>query len=194
VYAWRGEKDKAIEWLERALVQNDGGLAFVRVDPLLGAPAHDARFQALLEKMDSRGDLGRPVVCVRFSGSMPRVTLPYRQQRHQAASYPRVEAISRRQPRAEPDHHEAEMNTKPLFHCALALLALTSSRASVAQEELRHQFEQQFGDGLCAHRERQHRAHTSAGRSRHRPGRSSGIFIDTTQRGVGGRQSRPPYP
>ena len=51
VYAWRGEEDKAIEWLERAVIQNDGGLAFVRVDPLLASLRTDARFQALLEKM-----------------------------------------------------------------------------------------------------------------------------------------------
>jgi serine/threonine-protein kinase len=51
VYAWRGERDKAFEWLERALVQNDGGLTSFRMDPLLASLRGDARYQALLEKM-----------------------------------------------------------------------------------------------------------------------------------------------
>jgi 26S proteasome regulatory complex component, contains PCI domain len=35
VYAYRGDKDKAFEWLERARRQRDPGLASLRKDPLL---------------------------------------------------------------------------------------------------------------------------------------------------------------
>ena len=37
VYAWRGEKDKAFEWLDRAYAQRDGGLSFIKADPLLAS-------------------------------------------------------------------------------------------------------------------------------------------------------------
>ena len=51
VYAWRGEKDKAFEWLERAYVQNDGGLSFIKADPLMKNVQADPRFAAFLRKM-----------------------------------------------------------------------------------------------------------------------------------------------
>jgi len=51
VYAWRGENDKAFEWLERALVQRDGGLSFILIDPLLASLRSDARYPAFLQKM-----------------------------------------------------------------------------------------------------------------------------------------------
>ena len=50
--AWRGEKDKAFEWLERAYQQRDGGLSEVKVDLLLDRLHGDPRFKALLEKMN----------------------------------------------------------------------------------------------------------------------------------------------
>jgi len=51
IYAWRGEPDKAFEWLERALVQRDGGLSFIKIDPLMASLRNDPRYAALLEKM-----------------------------------------------------------------------------------------------------------------------------------------------
>ena len=43
IYAYRGETDKAFEWLERAYKQRDGGLSEMKGDPLLrnlaGRPA-----------------------------------------------------------------------------------------------------------------------------------------------------------
>ena len=51
VYAWRGEADKAFEWLDRGFDQSDGGLTFMRIDPLMGPLRSDARFRALLDKM-----------------------------------------------------------------------------------------------------------------------------------------------
>ncbi len=51
VYAWRGERDKAFEWLERAYAQNDGGLTFIKADPLMRPIQSDPRFVAFLRKM-----------------------------------------------------------------------------------------------------------------------------------------------
>jgi TolB-like protein/Tfp pilus assembly protein PilF len=50
-YAWRGEKDKAFEWLERAYTQHDGGLTFIKADPLVKSLHTDPRYAALLRKM-----------------------------------------------------------------------------------------------------------------------------------------------
>jgi TolB-like protein/Tfp pilus assembly protein PilF len=51
IYAWRGEKDKAFEWLERALAQNDGGLSFIKADPLVKPLHSDPRYAAFLRKL-----------------------------------------------------------------------------------------------------------------------------------------------
>jgi TolB-like protein/Flp pilus assembly protein TadD len=50
--AWRGERDAAFEWLERAYRQFDGGLAQVKSDPLLRSLRDDPRYPALLEKLN----------------------------------------------------------------------------------------------------------------------------------------------
>jgi adenylate cyclase len=52
VYAWRGEKDKAFEWLERAYQQRDSGLNGIAWDPLLSSLKGDSRYGALLTKLD----------------------------------------------------------------------------------------------------------------------------------------------
>ena len=46
VYAWRGDKDRAFEWLDRALAEHDGGLMNIKVDPLLRSLHGDPRFDA----------------------------------------------------------------------------------------------------------------------------------------------------
>ena len=51
VYAWRGEKDKAFEWLERAYQQRDSGLNGIAWDPLLSSLKGDSRFGVLLTKL-----------------------------------------------------------------------------------------------------------------------------------------------
>jgi TolB-like protein/Tfp pilus assembly protein PilF len=51
-FAWRGEKDKAFEWLERAYEQRDGGLSEVKVDLLLDRLHGDPRFKSFLKKMN----------------------------------------------------------------------------------------------------------------------------------------------
>ena len=50
-YAWRGEKDKAFEWLDRAYKQQDGGLSGIKGDPLLKSLHADPRFNALVRKL-----------------------------------------------------------------------------------------------------------------------------------------------
>jgi TolB-like protein/lipoprotein NlpI len=51
VYAWRGENDKAFEWLERAFVQHDGGIGLIKTDPVLKTLRTDARFAAMVKKL-----------------------------------------------------------------------------------------------------------------------------------------------
>jgi len=51
VYAFRGETNKAFEWLERAYSQHDGGLASLKGDPLLKNIEHDPRYADFLKKM-----------------------------------------------------------------------------------------------------------------------------------------------
>lgn len=50
-YAWRGEKDEAFHWLDRAYAQRDGGLAFIKCDPLMANLQGDPRYGALLKKL-----------------------------------------------------------------------------------------------------------------------------------------------
>jgi eukaryotic-like serine/threonine-protein kinase len=51
IYAYRGETDKAFEWLERAYKQRDGGLSGMKGDPLLRNIQKDPRYNAFLKKM-----------------------------------------------------------------------------------------------------------------------------------------------
>jgi TolB-like protein len=51
VYAWRGEKDHAFEWLDRAYDQHDSGMPRLRYDPTLASLHDDPRFAALVKKM-----------------------------------------------------------------------------------------------------------------------------------------------
>jgi serine/threonine-protein kinase len=52
VYAWRGEKDRAFEWLERAYQQRDSGLNGIAYDSLLAGLKSDPRYGALLQKLN----------------------------------------------------------------------------------------------------------------------------------------------
>jgi TolB-like protein/Flp pilus assembly protein TadD len=52
VYAWRGEKDAAFEWLERAHRQQDAGLTQTKFDVLLASLRSDPRYTALLRKLN----------------------------------------------------------------------------------------------------------------------------------------------
>lgn len=50
-YAWRGDTDKAFEWLDTAHAYNDGGLSFLKSDPIMDKLSGDPRYAALLEKL-----------------------------------------------------------------------------------------------------------------------------------------------
>ena len=51
VYAFRGEADRAFEWLEIARTHRDAGLPAIKGDPLLKNLYHDARFTEFLNKI-----------------------------------------------------------------------------------------------------------------------------------------------
>jgi serine/threonine-protein kinase len=51
VYAWRGELDAAMRWLESSLDRADGGMWYVKYDPLLHLVRGEARYAALLRRM-----------------------------------------------------------------------------------------------------------------------------------------------
>jgi TolB-like protein len=51
VYAWRGETDKAFEWLQISYDNHDTGLLSLLVDPLVRGLRGDARYKGMLEKI-----------------------------------------------------------------------------------------------------------------------------------------------
>jgi serine/threonine-protein kinase len=52
VHSWRGDRDRAFEWLDRAVAQRDGGIGLVRRSPVLRGLRGDPRYQALLRKLE----------------------------------------------------------------------------------------------------------------------------------------------
>ncbi len=52
VYAWRGDADRAFEWMERARLARDPTVARLKLDPLLRKIRGDPRYPALLTKMN----------------------------------------------------------------------------------------------------------------------------------------------
>src|SRR5262249_9079019 len=55
-YGYRGDKDKAFEWLERARRQRDPGLPGLRRDPLLENLHDDPRWEKFLRSMGLADD------------------------------------------------------------------------------------------------------------------------------------------
>jgi serine/threonine protein kinase len=51
IYAFRGEKDKAFESMERAYQHRDVGLSNMKGDPLLRNLEHDPRYESFMKKM-----------------------------------------------------------------------------------------------------------------------------------------------
>jgi hypothetical protein len=49
-YAALGQKDRAFEWLKKAVIDEDSGTYFMRVDPKLEALRSDLRFARLLQR------------------------------------------------------------------------------------------------------------------------------------------------
>ncbi|HET9950598.1 MAG TPA: protein kinase [Candidatus Eisenbacteria bacterium] len=54
-YAFRGETDRAFEWLEKAYARRDPGLAEVKIDPLFRSLRGDPRWGVFLKKMGFTG-------------------------------------------------------------------------------------------------------------------------------------------
>ncbi|HST28377.1 MAG TPA: winged helix-turn-helix domain-containing protein [Rudaea sp.] len=52
VYAWRGEKDQAFAWLDRAYALHDASFMYLEFDPLLANLRSDRRFASLLTKLN----------------------------------------------------------------------------------------------------------------------------------------------
>jgi adenylate cyclase len=52
VYAFRGQLDEAMQWIERAFIQKDVGLYAIRGDPPLRNLEGDRRYEAFLKKMN----------------------------------------------------------------------------------------------------------------------------------------------
>jgi hypothetical protein len=52
VFAWRGERDKAFEWLERSYTRRDSDICNLKRDPLLTSLRGDLRYRALLAKLN----------------------------------------------------------------------------------------------------------------------------------------------
>jgi len=51
VYVGLGEKDQALEWLEKAAAQHSGYLAYVKTEPLMDGLRSDPRFDNLLRRI-----------------------------------------------------------------------------------------------------------------------------------------------
>jgi hypothetical protein len=51
VSAWRGETDKAFEWLQVSLDNHDTGMLSLSINPLMSGLRHDARYNGLLAKV-----------------------------------------------------------------------------------------------------------------------------------------------
>jgi TolB-like protein/Flp pilus assembly protein TadD len=52
VYAFRGQRERAFEWLERSLALQDAGMRYLKHDPLLRPLRADPRYVTLLKKMN----------------------------------------------------------------------------------------------------------------------------------------------
>jgi len=52
VYAFRGQRERAFEWLERSLALQDAGMRYLKHDPLLRTLRADPRYVTLLKKMN----------------------------------------------------------------------------------------------------------------------------------------------
>jgi TolB-like protein/DNA-binding winged helix-turn-helix (wHTH) protein/Tfp pilus assembly protein PilF len=51
VYAWRGDREHAFTWLEKAGAQHDAGLIYLKFDPLMQKLRGDPRYAAWLKRM-----------------------------------------------------------------------------------------------------------------------------------------------
>jgi hypothetical protein len=55
VHAGLGEKERALEWLERAFEEHCGGLSWMHYDPVWDSLREEPRFRALLSRINLAG-------------------------------------------------------------------------------------------------------------------------------------------
>jgi serine/threonine-protein kinase len=51
IHAWRGDSDRAFEWLDRAYAQRDAGVSFTKQSILFKSLRKDPRYAAFLKKL-----------------------------------------------------------------------------------------------------------------------------------------------
>jgi tetratricopeptide (TPR) repeat protein len=69
VYAFRGEKDRAFEWLDKAVTYHDPGLMEIVVEPLFATLHDDPRWRAFLRKLGKAPD---QLAAIKFDVKPPR--------------------------------------------------------------------------------------------------------------------------
>ncbi len=60
VYAWRGDRDRAFDWLDRAVAQRDVGIVKARYNPLYRKLHDDPRWKEFLARLTVAGSSGQP--------------------------------------------------------------------------------------------------------------------------------------
>jgi hypothetical protein len=69
VYAFRGEADRAFEWLNKAVVYHDTGVVHVPIEPFLRNLHDDPRWLPFLQKI---GKEPNQLAAIKFDLSVPR--------------------------------------------------------------------------------------------------------------------------
>jgi hypothetical protein len=67
--AYRGEADRAFEWLDKVVAYHDGGLAEIVVEPLFAYPRKDRRWGPFLRKI---GKAPEQLAAITFDVKMPQ--------------------------------------------------------------------------------------------------------------------------
>ena len=69
VLAWRNERDRAFEWLDRAVRQRDNGLADIVIEPLFANLTDDPRWLPFLRKI---GKAPEQLAAIKFDVKVPK--------------------------------------------------------------------------------------------------------------------------
>ena len=68
VLAWRNERDRAFEWLDKAVTQQDPGLSEIAIDPLFANLHDDPRWLPFLRKI---GKAPEQLAAIKFDVKVP---------------------------------------------------------------------------------------------------------------------------
>jgi hypothetical protein len=69
VLAWRGEKDPAFEWLDKAVEYHDTGLVEIPVEPMFANIQNDPRYLPFLRKL---GKAPEQLAVIKFDMALPK--------------------------------------------------------------------------------------------------------------------------